>query len=122
MMGDPMARRLIHAGHNVTVWDRSPSHTEPFRPIATVAGSPADAVAGAEFVVTMLATPQALEGVLFGVDGVSSSFTGGQTWIDMSTAVSARAMHREQALAFIHYLLRPDASAVWTAKGLERFH
>jgi 3-hydroxyisobutyrate dehydrogenase len=85
MMGDPMARRLIHAGHNVTVWDRSPSHTEPFAPIATVAGSPADAVAGTEFVVTMLATPQALEGVLFGVDGVSSSFTSGQTWIDMST-------------------------------------
>jgi len=42
-------------------------------------------------------------------------------WIDMSTAVSARALHRADALAFIQYLLRPESNAVWTAKGLERF-
>ena len=42
-------------------------------------------------------------------------------WIDMSTAVSARAQHREDALAFIKYLLRPESNAVWKAKGLERF-
>jgi 3-hydroxyisobutyrate dehydrogenase-like beta-hydroxyacid dehydrogenase len=85
MMGDPMARRLIDAGNDVTVWDRSPSHTEPFARLAATAGSPAGAIVGAEFVITMLATPQALESVLFGVDGVSSSITDGQTWIDMST-------------------------------------
>ena len=85
MMGDPMARRLVEAGNHVTVWDRSPSHTEPFAHIAAIAGSPHDAVVGAEFVVTMLATPQALESVLFGSHGVSSSITSGQTWIDMST-------------------------------------
>ncbi len=43
-------------------------------------------------------------------------------WIDMSTAVSARAMHRDEALAFMHYILRQDANAVWKAKGLERFN
>jgi len=42
-------------------------------------------------------------------------------WIDMSTAVSARAMHRGDALAFIRYLLRPESNTVWKAKGLERF-
>jgi molybdate transport system substrate-binding protein len=42
-------------------------------------------------------------------------------WIDMSTAVSARAMHREDAKAFIQYMLRPE-STVWKAKGLERFN
>lgn len=42
-------------------------------------------------------------------------------WIDMSTAVSARAMHRSDALAFIKYLLRPE-STVWKTKGLERFN
>ena len=41
-------------------------------------------------------------------------------WIDMSTAVSARAMHRDDALAFIKYLLRPEHT-VWKEKGLERF-
>jgi molybdate transport system substrate-binding protein len=42
-------------------------------------------------------------------------------WIDMSTAASARAQHRDDALAFIKYLLRPESNAVWQAKGLERF-
>ena len=41
-------------------------------------------------------------------------------WIDMSTGVSARAMHRDDALAFIKYLLRPE-NTVWKTKGLERF-
>jgi ABC-type Fe3+ transport system substrate-binding protein len=40
----------------------------------------------------------------------------------MSTAVSARAMHRDDALAFIKYLLRPESNTVWKAKGLERFN
>src|SRR5258705_9456323 len=43
-------------------------------------------------------------------------------WIDMSTAVSVRAMHRDDALAFIKYMLRPESNAVWKAKGLERFN
>jgi molybdate transport system substrate-binding protein len=43
-------------------------------------------------------------------------------WIDMSTAVSARATHRDDGLAFIKYLLRPESNTVWKAKGLERFH
>jgi len=43
-------------------------------------------------------------------------------WIDMSTAVSARAMHRDDALAFIRYLLRPESTPVWKAKALERFN
>lgn len=42
-------------------------------------------------------------------------------WIDMSTAVSSRATHREDALAFIKYLLRPE-NTVWKTKGLERFN
>jgi molybdate transport system substrate-binding protein len=42
-------------------------------------------------------------------------------WIDMSTAVSARSARRDDALAFIHYLLRPESDREWKAKGLERF-
>ena len=43
-------------------------------------------------------------------------------WIDMSTAVSVRAMHRDDALAFLRYLLRPESTPVWKAKALERFN
>jgi ABC-type molybdate transport system substrate-binding protein len=42
-------------------------------------------------------------------------------WIDMSTAVSARAEHAADGRAFIQYLLRPESNRVWKAKGLERF-
>lgn len=43
-------------------------------------------------------------------------------WIDMATAVSTRAMHRDDALAFMKYLLRPESNTAWKAKGLERFN
>jgi len=42
-------------------------------------------------------------------------------WIDMSTAVSARSTNADVSLAFIHYITRPEATAVWKAKGLNRF-
>ena len=43
-------------------------------------------------------------------------------WIDMATAVSTRAMHRDDALAFMKYLLRPESNTAWKTKGLERFN
>jgi len=42
-------------------------------------------------------------------------------WIDMSAAVSARSTTPDAALAFIRYITRPEATAIWTAKGLSRF-
>jgi molybdate transport system substrate-binding protein len=42
-------------------------------------------------------------------------------WIDMSTAVAARSTDPDDALAFIRYITRPEAAAVWKAKGLNRF-
>jgi len=42
-------------------------------------------------------------------------------WIDMSTAVSARSASPDAALAFVRYITRPEATAMWKAKGLERF-
>ncbi len=42
-------------------------------------------------------------------------------WIDMSTAVSARAKDPKRAAAFIQYITRPEAAGIWKAKGLDRF-
>lgn len=42
-------------------------------------------------------------------------------WIDMATAVSARSANPDASLAFIRYITRPEATAIWKAKGLERF-
>jgi 3-hydroxyisobutyrate dehydrogenase-like beta-hydroxyacid dehydrogenase len=85
-MGAPMANRLLHAGHEVVAWNRSAERTLPLsREGAAVAASPANAAAGADFLITMLATPEALEQVLFGVGGLAAALAPGQILIDMST-------------------------------------
>jgi 3-hydroxyisobutyrate dehydrogenase-like beta-hydroxyacid dehydrogenase len=85
-MGTPMASRLLHAGHEVMVWNRSAERTAPLaKEGAAVATSPAKAAAGRDFVITMLATPEALEDVLFGTAGLAPALSPGQVLIDMST-------------------------------------
>lgn len=85
-MGTPMAMRLLHAGHELTVWNRTPGRTDSLAAAgATVAGSPAEAGAGAEFAITMVATPEALHEVVLGENGLATALGPGQAYIDMST-------------------------------------
>ena len=65
LMGEPLARRLLEAGHEVTVWNRSPEKTEALAAEgAAVAAYPHDAMAGADWVLTMVANADALREVL----------------------------------------------------------
>jgi len=84
-MGTPMARRLIEAGHELTVWNRSPGKTEAFRELASIAQNPAEAARDSEAAITMLATPEAVDEVVLGSDGVLEGLGGSGTLIDMST-------------------------------------
>ena len=85
-MGAPMARRLLQAGHELTVWNRTPDRAKPLAGAgATVARSPAEAGAGAEFAITMLATPEGLQEVLLGENGLAKALGAGDVYIDMST-------------------------------------
>ncbi len=85
-MGDPMARRLLHAGHEVSAWNRTRSRAEALADEgARVAATPADSVADAEVAITMLATPEAVDEVVFGPDGLAAGMQDGQTLIEMST-------------------------------------
>jgi 3-hydroxyisobutyrate dehydrogenase-like beta-hydroxyacid dehydrogenase len=86
LMGTPMATRLLEAGHDLTVWNRTSAKTAPLVDQgASAASSPAEAVGGADAVITMVATPQALQQVLFQERGVVGALTPGQLLIDMST-------------------------------------
>jgi len=86
MMGTQMARRLIEAGNDVTVWNRTAQRATPLAAVgAEVAATPSAAANGAEFVITMLARPEAVEDVLFGAEGIATALEPGQVWIDMST-------------------------------------
>jgi 3-hydroxyisobutyrate dehydrogenase-like beta-hydroxyacid dehydrogenase len=85
-MGVPMARRLLQAGNELTVWNRTPDRAEPLAAAgAAVAGSPAEAGAGAEFAITMVATPEALQAVVLGENGLAKALGPGHLYIDMST-------------------------------------
>lgn len=80
-MGVPMAARLLDAGHDLRVWNRSPGKAGSLLDAgATEAGSPAEAAAAAEVVVTMLADPAAVEAVVSSAD-----LRAGTTLVEMST-------------------------------------
>ncbi|MFD7558206.1 NAD(P)-dependent oxidoreductase [Streptomyces sp. NPDC059835] len=82
-MGAPMARHLLAGGHALTVWNRTPGRTEALEAAgAAVAGTPAEAVHGADLVITMLADPDALRAVS---ESVLPALRSGVHWIDTST-------------------------------------
>lgn len=85
-MGRRIAGRLLDAGHDVVVWNRTPAKAEPLVARgATAAASPADAARRAEAVLTMVADPGALRAVIEGSDGVAAGAGEGTTVIEMST-------------------------------------
>jgi 3-hydroxyisobutyrate dehydrogenase len=95
-MGAPMARNLLAAGMDVTVWNRTRSKAEPLEEDgATVADTPADAVAGADQVVTMLSNGEAVEDVAHAaLDAMGDE----SLWLQMST-VGLAATERLAELA-----------------------
>jgi 3-hydroxyisobutyrate dehydrogenase-like beta-hydroxyacid dehydrogenase len=85
-MGRPMAGRLLDAGHDVRVWNRTPGRgAELVARGAAPTATPAEAVRGAEVAITMVADPPALEAVLFGEQGVAGAIDPSATLVDMST-------------------------------------
>jgi 3-hydroxyisobutyrate dehydrogenase-like beta-hydroxyacid dehydrogenase len=85
-MGSRIARRFLDAGHEVVVWNRTPSKAEPLVAAgAAAAASPADAAQRAEALVTVVADPDALQAVTAGSEGISAGATGDTTVIEMST-------------------------------------
>jgi 3-hydroxyisobutyrate dehydrogenase-like beta-hydroxyacid dehydrogenase len=97
LMGEPMARRLLDAGHELVVWNRSAGRADALAGAgAEVAATPRAAATGAEVVVTMLADPTALVAVTEGPDGVAAGVEAGGTVLEMST-VGPAAVHRLRA-------------------------
>jgi 3-hydroxyisobutyrate dehydrogenase-like beta-hydroxyacid dehydrogenase len=101
MMGYPMARRLCQAGHAVSVWNRDRSKAERLLENgARVAASPAEAVADAEFVITLLTDGAAVADVLFG-QGAAAAMTPGALLIDMSSIMPSQAREHASRLEAI---------------------
>jgi 3-hydroxyisobutyrate dehydrogenase-like beta-hydroxyacid dehydrogenase len=93
-MGSRIARRLLDAGHEVVVWNRTAERAAPLVEAGAVgAATPAEAAAGAEAVLTMVADPAALRDVTEGEAGIAAGVGEGTTVIEMST-VGPEAVRR----------------------------
>src|SRR5213083_2492423 len=82
IMGRPMAANLVKAGHELSVWNRTPGKDVEG---ARSAASPAEAAAGAEVAWMCVSDTKAVESVLFGQQGVEQSLTQGMLLVDSST-------------------------------------
>jgi 3-hydroxyisobutyrate dehydrogenase-like beta-hydroxyacid dehydrogenase len=106
-MGTPMALRLITAGHELSVWNRTEGRTKPLlREGAIAAATPAEAELGADAVITMLFDDEANEQVLFGPNGLLDALEPGALHISSSTisvALSERltAEHVRRGIDFV---------------------
>ena len=84
LLGRPMAARLCAAGHAVFAWNRTREKMSPLRGVgATIAGTPAEAVAHADCVCLMLRDAAAIASVLF--PATRAPELGGRNVIQMGT-------------------------------------
>ena len=81
-MGHAMATNLAKAGHEVTVWNRTPGTMVEG---AGIAPTPAAAAQGAEVVWLCVSDTAAVEKILFGPEGVEQSLAAGMIIADSST-------------------------------------
>jgi len=117
-MGAAMAANLVKAGHEVTVYNRTPDRTRALAAVgARVATRVSDASRG-HAVMTMLANDEAVEAVVLGAEGVIASLRPGALHVSTSTisvALSQR-LSEEHAKHGQRYVAapvfgRPDAAA-----------
>lgn len=84
-MGQPIARRIARAGHEILAWNRTPGRADTLPPESAVAVRTAGEACQAELVITVLSDDIAVEAVMF--DGGRLITTGmpGQIHVCMST-------------------------------------
>ncbi len=116
-MGAPMARNMAGSGLQVKVWNRTPEKARPLEADgAVVAGSPAEAVEGADVIVTMLGDGEAVRAAM---SAAAPGLRSAQVWAQMST-VGLAAVEELAALAAEHGLTFVDAPVQGTRQPAEQ--
>jgi 3-hydroxyisobutyrate dehydrogenase len=86
LMGLPMAGRLLDAGHEVTVWNRSAEKAATLvRGGAARAGSPHDVATAASIIFMCVTDAHAVEEVVFGNEGLATAPGAGKLVVDFSS-------------------------------------
>jgi 3-hydroxyisobutyrate dehydrogenase len=85
-MGAAIAQRLMSAGHEVTVWNRTPAKTKPVAQMgAKVAESPRELAKACEVVITIVTDAAAIDALYSGEDGLLAGDVKEKLFIEMST-------------------------------------
>ncbi len=118
LMGYPMGRRLCEAGYTVHVWNRTRHKAQRLEAAgATVHDTPANAVAQADIVITMLDNGAAVDNVLFKL-GAAEAMPENCLVIDMSSIKPAEARDHAARLSERH-LAHMDAPVSGGTIGAE---
>jgi 3-hydroxyisobutyrate dehydrogenase len=105
-----MATRLLAAGYDLTVYNRSPQRLPALRQAgAKMAATPAELAAATDVVLSCVAADQALEEVLLGPDGALGAARAGTIFIDLSTVAPGvcRNLARQATASGHHFLDAP---------------
>jgi 3-hydroxyisobutyrate dehydrogenase len=86
IMGRPMAKHLIDAGHEMTVWNRSqPGIDDVVAHGGKAAATPAEVARNSEVVFTMVGDSPDVEAVSLGEDGIAAGASNGLVHVDCTT-------------------------------------
>lgn len=118
LMGAPMARNLLASGFPVRVWNRSPEKAATLVSDGAIAcASVAEAVTGADFVITML-SDGTVTGDMTSDVAVTGALKPGAIWLDMSSIKPAQARAQAAHLATLGFG-HLDAPVSGGTKGAE---
>lgn len=119
-MGLPMARNVAAAGARVQAWNRTRRRAEPLAEAGVeVLGTAAEAVRGADLIVTMLSDAGAVVSAMTGEDGALGAAGGDSVWAQMST-IGLDGLERCRELARDHGVELVDAPVLGTKQPAER--
>ena len=120
LMGMPMTRRLLAAGHPVTIWNRSPAKTATLVEAgATSAKCPRDVAAGAGIIFICVTDAAAVEEVVFGRDGIAGAPADGKIIVDFSSIHPDAARALAKRLKDTNGMAWIDAPVSGGSKGAE---
>lgn len=92
VMGEPMARHLRAAGHDLAVWARRPTSAAALVAAGVpLCATPAELAARSEVVITIVTGSADVDALAFGADGLAAGFAPGTIHVDMSTIAPAVA-------------------------------
>lgn len=116
-MGAPMAQRLVVAGHDVTVHNRTREREEALEALgAKRAASPRAAAEGAEVVITIVSDTPDVQAVVLGENGAALGMSEGAVLVDMST-ISPETTRRIAAAVADHGVSMLDAPVSGGSEG-----